>query len=127
MLHHFAKYYDLDRYRSNPYFARKIGVLDSVSWDDSKAQGAIIRWIALPGHDDIDDPGDDIPEEEEGLDQNQNFGGGLGNELDLDDERFKPYDETKAGKEEAAVQQIIEHWLREKCGIEGGVVGTLFF
>ena len=87
------------------------------------AQCAIIRWIAMPGNDDIDNSGDEVPEE---ADESGDYNDGLGldSELDPDDERLKPYKETQAGKEEFIVQQIIQEWLKKKCGIEGGVVST---
>ena len=113
MLHTLAKYYDLDRYRAEPLFLQKIGVPESVSWEDSKAQGAIIRWIAMPGNDDIDSPGDDRLEEEEPT---------LDHEFDLSDETYEPYEETKAGKEELVIQKIIEEWLKQRCGVEGGLI-----
>jgi hypothetical protein len=59
ILHLFAKYYDLDRYRSETFTAQKMTVPEMLSWEDPKAQGAIIRWTAMPGGDDIDDPSND--------------------------------------------------------------------
>ncbi len=113
MLHLFATYYDLDRYRSAPLFIRKISLPETVSWQDPKAQGAIIRYIAMPGGDDIDDPPVDEAEGTEG--DAQNF-------EDENDERMKPYEETLAGIEDAVVEGIIEEWLRRRCGVESEVV-----
>lgn len=115
LLHLLAKYYDLDRYRHEPLFIQKMDIPDSVSWDDSRAQGAIIRWIAMPGSDDIDSPppvGEVAEEEEVGLDYKG----------DMDEERFKPYEETQAGKEEVVVQKIIENWLKKRYRIEGSII-----
>jgi hypothetical protein len=80
-----------------------MGVPEMVSWDDSKAQRAIIRWIAKPGGVDIDDLGHDIAEPEAVPPHGIEFE----REFDLDDERLKPYEETEDGKEEAVVQWII--------------------
>ena len=93
----------------------------SISWEDSKAQSAIIRWIALPGNDDIDDPGDDSLEEEVFAEDYDQFEA-LSIDGIEDDERFKPYAETTEGKAEVVVQSIIGEWLRRRCGIEDGLV-----
>jgi hypothetical protein len=121
MLRLLARYFDLDRYRTNPLFREKLSVPESVSWEDSKAQGPIIRWIAMPGNDDIDDPGEDVVEGEESYPGPSR---GHANRLDAsdDDDRNKPYGETEVGKEEVMVQNILEEWLRRKCGAEGGVI-----
>jgi hypothetical protein len=117
-LHLIAKYYDIDRYRSDPLFIQKMGVPEMVSWDDSKAQRTIIRWVAKPGGDDIDDPGHGIAEPEavppHGIEYEREF--------DFDGERLKPYEETEDGKEEALVQRIMGEWLQEKFGVVGDIV-----
>ena len=119
MLHLFASYYDLDRYRGESLFTRKIALPDTISWQDP-SPGAIIRWLAMPGADDIDDPPEaDVEEEEEPEDNTMGFDL---EPFDSDDERFKPYEETAAGIEEAVVQGIIGDWLKQKCGVDGGVV-----
>jgi hypothetical protein len=117
ILHLLAKYYDLDRYRSETLFAQKIAVPEMLSWEDPKAQGAIIRWIAMPGGDDIDDPSNDSDS-----DRVEPEPPGFEGEIGSDDEILKPYEETEGGKEEAIVQGILDEWLRRKCGVEGGVV-----
>lgn len=127
----FAKYYDLDRYRDEPQFSRKLGVPRSISWEDPQARGAILRWMAMPGGDDIDEPSHSVSEEEEDVDNRPGtIGGfdGLGHvggleDLGLEDESLPlPYEETAEGKEEEVVQRILEQWLEQKCGITGGVV-----
>ena len=118
MLHLLARYYDLDRYRSNPLFIRKISIPADVPWDHSRAQGAIIRWISLPGNDDIDNPPDDIDSPaDDGSEEDE-----YGLDLDIEPSSIKPYEETESGLEEAKVQDIMGNWLKDRVKIEGGVV-----
>lgn len=126
-IHSFAAYYDLDRYRRNDeggYFRRKIGLPHEVSWQDSRAQGAIIRWIAIPGCDDIDEPPEPPLSEEEQRHRDQ-LVDGLYELDDIESGKVvlpKTYEDTKEGKEEVTVQATIADWMKTKCGIQGGVV-----
>jgi hypothetical protein len=115
-LHLFAKYYDLDRYRGEPSFDRKLGLPTGVSWSDSAAQPVIIRWLAIPGGDDIDDPAL-LPEEEEeeppaDIPESWAF---------EDDEQDYPlpYEETEGGKEDALVEEILNRALNTQFGVVG--------
>jgi hypothetical protein len=122
MLYLFASYYDLDQYRSSPHFARKMGVPETVSWQGSRAQGAIIRYIAIPsGHTArrrqfdglLFQPADDGDYRDEEITYDQH-----GNVC----QKYKPYEKTTEGSEEVIIQAMLGDWLRRKCGVEGGVV-----
>jgi hypothetical protein len=129
-LHSFANYYDLDRYRdkTDKIAQRKFGLPEGISWADSMAQPTIIRWLALPGCDDIDDPPpieeEEYPIAEEEVDSDIHmFRGPL--DIYEEDEEYDlptPYEESELGQEDAIVEAIISDWLRTKLHVHGGVV-----
>ncbi|KAI9780439.1 MAG: hypothetical protein M1839_006713 [Geoglossum umbratile] len=117
-LHLFANYYDLERYRRDEIGWRKIGIPVGVSLDESAAQPAIIRWLALSGCDDIDNP-PPVEEEESSLAVE------LRDPSPFDDyveEVLQPYEETESGREDAMVESIISDWLRAKFDVNGGCI-----
>jgi hypothetical protein len=121
-LHLLARYYDLDRYRDDQVKWKKIGIPAGVSWDDSAAQPAIIRWLAASGCDDIDNPPEADQSEEEEEDPSlslNNFGA-----YHTFGEQEVPlsYEESELGLEDAMVESIISAWLRAKFNIKGGCV-----
>jgi hypothetical protein len=119
-LHLLARYYDLDRYRNDKNIWEKIGLPAGASWDESAAQPTIIRWLASPGSDDIDDP-PEVEEEGEylsvGLDDIGAF-----DDPDGEQEVPLPYEDTEEGQEDRIVETIISDWLRAKFGINGGCI-----
>ena len=123
MVRTFAKYSDLDRYRDNPTFNRKISVPRTVSFEDPKAQGPIIRWVAMPGADAVEDDLGNSNMQEEDLDMDNapvNNGWGFADE---EDEPLEgPYDLSDAGMEDAEVQRIMGKWLKKRCGVEGNII-----
>jgi len=125
MVHTFAKYLDLDRYRDNPLFQRKLGVPSTVSFQDPRTQGAIIRYVAIPGNDEIE--GDSMPSpklDEASLDLEDSHGPGSGWGFDEEEEGpLEPLDaESELATEEAKVQYILAWWLRERLGVEGSLI-----
>lgn len=126
MVYTFAKYSDLDRYRDNPVFERKLGVPRNVSFEDTRAQGAIIRWVAMPGGEEMEGSSEDP----DAMDIDTSF-----EETELasdswgfDEEEHEPveeaYSESEAGKEDAKVQRILEDWVKRNCRprVEGDVI-----
>jgi len=116
----FASCYDLDRYRHDENAWKKIGLPAGVTWDESAAQPAIIRWLAASGSDDNDDP-PQLEEEEEypavGLNDIGDFHDPVGEQ-----EVPPPYEETEEAREDAMVESIISDWLRAKFDINGGCI-----
>jgi hypothetical protein len=125
----FAQYYHLDRYRGTVSFDMKLGLAQGVSWSDSVAQPAIIRWLAMTGSDDIDDPEsseEDEPEETpytyeepEGcniLSYNPRFNRG-------DTKERITYEETEGGKEDV----LVEYILTQAMHLQFGLVGDCIF
>jgi hypothetical protein len=115
-----ARYYDLDRYRDNENMWKKIGLRAGVSWDESAAQPAIIRWLAAAGSDDIDDPPGGEEEEEHPAARLSDIGGF--DDLDAEQNVEPPYEETELAREDAMVESTISDWLRAKFGINGGCI-----
>ena len=115
-----ASYYDLDRYRHDENIWRKIGLPAGVSWDESTAQPAIIRWLAASGSDDIDDPPQVEEEEEYPSGESSDIGAFF--DPDREQEVPLPYEETELAREDAMVENIISDWLRAKFDINGGCI-----
>jgi hypothetical protein len=126
----FAQYYHLDRYRGTFSFDIKLGLPQGVSWSDSAAQAAIIRWLAMTGGDDIDDPDpesseEDEPEgipyvyeEQEGhniLSYNPQFNRGGTKEPIT-------YEETEGGKEDVLVEYILTRAMHMQFGLVGDCI-----
>ena len=119
-LHLLASYYDLERYRRDERTQRKLGIPEGVSFDESAAQPAIIRWLAASGCDDIDNP-QQVEEEDYSPAAGLND---IGASDDFAEEQkaLLPYEETEEGVEDAAVENIISDWLRAKFNINGGCI-----
>jgi hypothetical protein len=114
-LYLFAKYFDLDRYRGEAAFDSKLGLPTGISWTDSAAQPVIIRWLAMSGGDDIDDPAPAAGEEPEEIEPDFNSHG-----YGFDDEELEaPYDESEEGKEDALVGDILNLALNTQFGVVG--------
>jgi len=117
-LHLFASYYDLNRYRNDEKIWEKLGLPTGISWSDSAAQPAIIRWLAASGSDPIDDPPQVEEEEEYPAEE----------EYDINDwgDPFRepevppPYEETEPYLEDMMVDTIISDWLRARFDVKGG-------
>lgn len=119
----FAKYYDLDRYKDDVNKWKRIGLPDGVSWNESAAQPAVIRWLCAPGCDDIDNPPPEVQEEkeEESLTAAPDHYDPL---LYSDEEEgdLVPYESTDEAQEDVMVENIISDWLRAKFNINGGCI-----
>jgi hypothetical protein len=127
-LHMFAQYYHLDRYRGTVSFDMKLGLAQGVSWSDSVAQPAIIRWLAMTGGDDIDDPESSEDDEPEGTPYT--YEEPEGRNILLYDPRFNrgdtkdriTYEETEGGKEDVLVEYILTQAMHMQFGLVGDCI-----
>lgn len=68
----------------------------------------------MPGSDNIDDPPPVLADESDEMEDDiLVFGDWIASAF---------FEESVAGTEEAVVEEIIEEWLRCKCGLKGGVL-----
>jgi len=107
-LHLFAKYYDLERYRNKHGFTTKLGLSPEIHWNESAAQPVIIRWLSMPGGDDIDDLRVEESDHE-----------------DYDSCRFClefAYGSSKDAKEDVEVENILTQALNTQFGVNGKVI-----
>jgi hypothetical protein len=117
ILHLFAVYFDLDRFRSDALFKRKLGVPNERSFQDPKAQAAIIRYLAMSGYADIISP---RPKDNTGKDAKDDAYGV--SEVAIRHFERAPLDIENAGDDEdAVVERVLGEWLQQRCGVEGGI------
>jgi hypothetical protein len=121
--HAFAAYYDLDRYDNKPDFQERFAVPEGGTWKDTRAQGAILRYICMDGGDDMDagDQGED-EEHEPWVEPEQQSAFEMFNPFEDDAPLDPPYEHTQMGREDALVNEIFDKWLDSKFGIEQGCV-----
>ncbi|KAI9929441.1 hypothetical protein MW887_000912 [Aspergillus wentii] len=122
----FAAYYDLDRYRNEPEAIEKLGY-HWASWDEPAALAAVIRYLAMSGHDHMDDPAPGTispPEAVEPVDELASIldPEALSHFLMTDEAVPPPYKDTEEGKEDLLVQCIVSDWLETRFNVQGGCI-----
>ena len=104
----------------------KIGLPEGVSWKESAAQPAIVRWLCASGCDDIDNPPPEVQEEkeDESLTSPLDYYDPLfySDEELLEHHHIVPYERTDEAQEDMMVENIISDWLGAKFNINGGCI-----